>query len=176
MPGPRVDGRLRLGFDRRREGVMIAEHAEFTGTYDFDSARVADAMHRGIVTCSRGTSLVTVAHLMADQRIHCVAVVSTMPGGETTLFGVVSDRDVLAAAICGELSDDTAEGSARTELVTVTPADSLVRAAELMHERGLAHLIVVEPGTTTPIGVLSTLDVAAVVGRVWPEPKLPAAA
>ena len=79
---------------------MIAEQTEFTGTYDFESARVADAMHRGIVTCSRGTSLVTVAHVMADQRIHCVAVVATMPNGQTTLCGIVSDRDVLAAAIC----------------------------------------------------------------------------
>jgi CBS domain-containing protein len=153
---------------------MIAEQAEFTGTYDFDSARVADAMHRGVVTCARGTSLVTVAHLMADERIHCVAVVATMQSGETTLCGVVSDRDVLEVALCGELSDDTAAGCAAAEVATVTPDDHLVDAAELMHARGLAHLIVVEPGTKTPIGVLSTLDIAAVVGRLWPVPREPA--
>ena len=155
---------------------MVASERDFASDDVLARVDVADVMHRGVVTCARHTSLATVAHLMASERIHCVAVVAKMPNGEVNLCGVVSDRDVLAAAVCGDLSDDTAEGCARTELVTVTPEDALIRAAELMHKQGLAHLIVVEPGTTIPIGVLSTLDVAAVVGGVWPEPKVPAIA
>jgi CBS domain-containing protein len=145
-------------------------------TRDLELMRVADAMHRGVVTCARQTSLVAVAYLMAAQRIHCVAVVATMPEGEMKLCGVVSDRDVLASAISGDMAEDTAEGCAATEVLTVTPDDPLLRAAELMHEYGLTHVVVVEPGTETPIGVLSTLDIAAVAGRVWPTPKAPVAA
>ena len=141
--------------------------------HDLERMSVADVMHRGVVTCARQTSLVTVAHLMATQRIHCVAVVAVMPNGDLKLCGVVSDRDVLAAAVAGDLSEDTAAGCAATEVVAVTPEDRLVRAAELMDEYGLTHLVVVESGTTIPIGVLSTLDIAAVVGRAWPEPKVP---
>jgi CBS domain-containing protein len=40
------------------------------------------------------------------------------------------------------------------------------RAAELMREHGLAHLLVVEPGSDRPLGVISTLDIAAVMGGV----------
>jgi hypothetical protein len=35
-----------------------------------------------------------------------------------------------------------------------------------MTDRGLSHLLVVEPGSDQPIGVISTLDIAGVVGGV----------
>src|SRR5262245_59556502 len=167
MPALRGDGTL--GADStRKEPVMTIGERNVAGPRDLERVSVLDAMHRGVVTCARQTSLVTVANLMASRRIHCVAVVATMPDGEVKLCGVVSDRDVLAAAVSGHIGDDTAEGSAATEVVTVTPEDRLLRAAELMDEHGLTHIVVVVPGTATPIGMLSTLDIAAVVGRVWP--------
>jgi CBS domain-containing protein len=141
------------------------------GSNDLERMCVADAMHRGIVTCSTQTALVTVAHLMAAQRIHCVVVIATMPGGDVKLCGLVTDRDVVAAAVSGDLADDTAEGCAATEILTVEPEDRLLHAAELMHEHGVTHAVVVVPGTTTPIGVLSALDVAAAVGKVWTAPR-----
>lgn len=151
---------------------MVAGRSNLNQTTDIEQLQVADAMHRGLVTCSRETSLVTVAHMMAAQRIHWVAIVATMPDNEVKLCGVVSDRDVLAAAVSGDIRDDTAEGCAATEVVTVTPSDSLLSAAELMHDHGVTHAVVVVPGTNVPVGILSALDVAAVVGRVWPEPKV----
>jgi CBS domain-containing protein len=147
---------------------MTTPDPRFPESHDLEGLRVLDAMHRGVVTCAPQTSLVTVAHLMASQRIHCVAVVATMPDQDVKLCGVVSDRDVLAAAAVGSLADKTAEGSAATEVVTFGPEDSLLDAAEVMHEHGLTHAVVVVPETTTPIGILSTLDIAAVVGRARP--------
>jgi CBS domain-containing protein len=146
------------------------------GWHDLERIRVADAMHRGVVTCARRTSLVTAAHLMASNGIHCIAVVETAPDGTTTLCGVLSDRDVLAAVLAGDPIEDTAQACAATEVVTVTPEDTLFRAAERMHEHGLTHVVVVEPDTTAPVGILSTLDVAAVVGRFWPPPTIAAPA
>ena len=42
----------------------------------------------------------------------------------------------------------------------VDASDDLARGARLMVEHDLSHLIVVEPRSTRPIGVLSTLDIA----------------
>jgi predicted transcriptional regulator len=44
--------------------------------------------------------------------------------------------------------------------VTVAAGEELARAARPMVEHEVSHLIVVEPHSTRPIGVLSTLDVA----------------
>jgi CBS domain-containing protein len=39
--------------------------------------------------------------------------------------------------------------------------ESLRRAAQLMHEYSTAHLVVVQRNSINPVGVLSTLDIAA---------------
>jgi len=52
----------------------------------------------------------------------------------------------------------TAGNLAALDVIAVGPDDELGHAAQLMAEHDVAHLIVVEDGT--PIGVLSTLDVA----------------
>ena len=47
---------------------MDDEHA------DLDRITVADAMHRGIVTCDVDAPLGAVARMMSAHRIHCVVV------------------------------------------------------------------------------------------------------
>jgi CBS domain-containing protein len=42
----------------------------------------------------------------------------------------------------------------------VAPDDTIAHAARLMAERGVAHLLVADPLSGRPLGVLSTLDVA----------------
>lgn len=150
---------------------MTAQAAWKDAFQNIETARVADAMHHGVVTCSRDTSLVTVAHLMASHHVHCIVVVATMLDGTKKVCGVVSDRDVLMSAVRGELAEATAAATARTEVLTVSADESLLRAAELMGRQGVTHVVVVDPAQT-PIGVLSTLDVAAVVGRFWPPPRV----
>jgi CBS domain-containing protein len=39
--------------------------------------------------------------------------------------------------------------------------EPLLGAAQLMSEHGVSHLVVVDPASGYPLGVLSTLDVAA---------------
>jgi CBS domain-containing protein len=43
----------------------------------------------------------------------------------------------------------------------VSPRESLRRAAQLITEHATAHLVVVDPATGRPVGVISTLDVRA---------------
>jgi CBS domain-containing protein len=50
-------------------------------------------------------------------------------------------------------------------VVTVAPGDSLTRAAQLMAENAVTHLVVVDPDSGRPQGILSTIDVARVLAR-----------
>jgi CBS domain-containing protein len=68
-------------------------------------------MHRGVLTCPRDASLTKVADLMTSHRIHCVVVADENPAG---LWGVLSDLDLVAAALVRELEEQTAGGSAAT--------------------------------------------------------------
>jgi CBS domain-containing protein len=102
---------------------------------------VADVMHHRVVTCLPETPL------------------------RAVLWGVVSDRDVVAAVATGEIDGATAGSTAATEAVTITSDESLGRAAQLLGEHEIAHLIVVDRETNRPLGVLSTLDIAAAIGR-----------
>ena len=114
-------------------------------------------MHHGILSCAADAPLGEVAGLMATHHIHAVAV--TDGAGERPI-GVVSALDVVAAAASGE--EPTAIQAAATEPLAVSAHESLARAAQLMTEHAVSHLVVLEPSSGHPVGVLSTLDIAAV--------------
>ena len=124
----------------------------------FDQATVLDAMRMGVVSCPPDTSLHEVARIMATYRIHSV-VVADSPGGAP--LGVIADVDIAAAATGSR--DAVAGMLARTEPLTVRPQDSLERAAQMMAEHEVTHLVVVQPHSRHPIGVLSALDIAGVL-------------
>lgn len=121
---------------------------------------VADAMHRGVFTCEREARLSEVAATMARELVHCI-VVESGSGDAGPPWGIVSDLDLVAAATVRDLDHQSAGGSAATPVVTVAPNETLERAAQLMTEHITAHLIVVDPNQHRPLGVLSTLDIAA---------------
>jgi len=114
-------------------------------------------MTPGVIDCGSDTSLSEVAEIMATRRVHCV-VVTGFGRREAPLWGIVSDLDLVAAACVRALDDQTAGGSAATPALVVGPDETLERAAQLMTEHAVTHLVVVDAGR--PVGVLSTLDVA----------------
>jgi CBS domain-containing protein len=117
---------------------------------------VRDAMHHGILTTDPSTSLRAVADLMATHRVHAVVVAGDDPRHP---WGIVSGLDIAAAAACGR--EPTAGEAAATEVVTISSEDRLDRAAQVMAEHELTHLIVVDRASGQPIGILSTLDLAS---------------
>jgi CBS domain-containing protein len=123
--------------------------------------RVSEAMHDGVLVCGRDTPLSVVATTMARERVHSIFVTddagAVMQG---TLWGVVSDLDLVAAASVRALDQQSAGASAATAVLAVTPDETLLRATQLMTEHACAHLVVVERTSGRPVGVLSTLDVA----------------
>ncbi len=127
--------------------------------------RVADAMHPGVISCPPETPLRSVARMMSTYRVHSIIVhphgVDAVPElGEWT---IVTDADVAAAAIEGDLDRVTAGQIGGAAALTVMADDGLDGAAHLMVERHVAHVVAVDRRSRRPIGMLSTLDVIRAV-------------
>jgi CBS domain-containing protein len=131
----------------------------------FEHATVANSMRAGIISCHADTSLTGIAEMMASYHVHAVVVEgvqSQLKGASGGEWGIVSDLDVARAAARGEMQA-TAGALAGSAAVFIGPAESLKRAAELMSERGVSHLIVSMSPSSRPIGIISTLDLAVVL-------------
>jgi predicted transcriptional regulator len=121
---------------------------------------VNDVMHTGILMTNPETPLKTVARLMADRKVHAVAVADT--GSALGPFGIISTLDIAAAVASGE--DLTAADASRGDVITVRADEQLESAASLMVEKKTEHLLVINPATGHAEGVLSALDVAGAYG------------
>lgn len=132
------------------------------------NATVADAMHPGIVFCEPDASLTEVARLMATHHVHCIAVVgiSHDEESECMVWGLISDRDLMRAGI-GLGSGQSARALALEPVIGIRATMPLSQAVEAMLEQGVSHIIVIDPQTRRPAGVLSTLDVIGVLA--WGE-------
>jgi CBS domain-containing protein len=139
----------------------------YTGSYlmpSLEHATVGDVMHPGIASCEPEAALTDVARIMATHHFHCVVVMhpTQTPPGRPYVWGMVSDQDLVRAGM--DPDADTASDAARQPTITVKPSMPLREAAELMLREGVSHLVVVDdPETQRPIGVLSTLDFAGVL-------------
>jgi CBS domain-containing protein len=127
-------------------------------------ATVSDVMHPGIATCTPDVELSAVAQIMAEHRVHCVAVAgidAAGPGGQHFTWGLVEDMDLVLALQRG------AAGESAGTIVATAPAaikqdEPLDRAAALMVERDRSHVVAVG-SSGLPVGMVSTLDVARIV-------------
>jgi CBS domain-containing protein len=134
-------------------------------TPSFDHARVADAMRPRVLTCDPETPLVSVAQRMASEHVHAIVVLAQVePDGalERSPWAVVTDHDILRSAptIAGRTAGEVATG----EVLLAQPDERLPDVAQRMLEHGTSHAVVVEPSTGRPVGVLSTLDIAGILG------------
>jgi CBS domain-containing protein len=124
-----------------------------------DGKSVTDVMRLGLISCSADATVAEVARLMAGYRVHCV-VVERSTIADDLPWAVISDLDLLRALKAG--SAGPAHEHARTELVSVAADAPLERAVALMDEHAVSHLLVVQPHSGQPVGVLSALDLAGV--------------
>jgi CBS domain-containing protein len=120
-------------------------------------------MTPGVVTCVPDAPLSTVARTMAEHHVHCVAVagVDTERGDHLT-WGLIEDMDIVLALHRGAVTE-VAAVIASTAPVAVAEGDSLEHAAHLMVEHDTSHVVVVGR-SGLPSGMVSTLDVARVLG------------
>lgn len=124
---------------------------------------VREAMHPGVLTCPPETPVLEVARMMATHGVHAVVVsgIARTPQGERLAWGVLSDMDLVRAVVAGDLDEDAGRLMG-TEPVTVRAHEPLEAAASAMAEHDVSHLVVLD-GAGEPVGVVSTMDVAASV-------------
>jgi CBS domain-containing protein len=122
-----------------------------------EHATVRDVMRPELLTSPPDAPLRDVARTMAAEHVHSV-IVSGVGKGERE-WGIVTDRDLLQAAR-EDIDGRTAGSAAVSEFLSVGPDEALERAVQTMLEHDVTHLVVVDPATDQPVGVLSTLDVA----------------
>jgi CBS domain-containing protein len=135
-------------------------------TPTFEHARVADAMRPRVLTCDPGTPLMAVAQRMSSEHVHAIVVLTEATESdreaERLPWAVVTDHDILRSAAV--VTDRTAGDVATGEVLTAHPDETLPDVAQRMLEHGTSHAVVVEPRTGRPVGVLSTLDIAGILG------------
>jgi CBS domain-containing protein len=144
----------------------MSSHGSFLLPH-LDHGTVADAMHPGILSCGGDTPLTEVARMMSSHHVHCI-VVRDAEGADddSSVLGIVSDFDVLRAGIRAD-SPDTAAELARQPIIKLETTAPLREAAELMLAESASHVVAVNPQTKRPVGILSTLDIAGILG--WGE-------
>jgi len=138
------------------------------------AVQVADVMSAPLVTCLPSVPLREVAELMTGHRIHAVVVLGgpARAGEDAEEWGVVSELDLVGGA-CLVDPEVPAGRVAATPAVVVGREESLERAAMLMAEYEVTHLLVVED--RHPAGIVSALDVARVLASRPEETGEPAA-
>jgi len=150
--------------------MSVTTSLPLRGSYlmpSLERATVSDAMHPGILACEPDASLSEVAQMMATHHVHCIAVVGiSREDPQCGVWSVISDLDLVRAGIQGA-ETASARSIAQQPLVTVEPSTRLRDAGALMLDHGTTHLVVIEPDSQRPIGILSTADIAGVLA--WGE-------
>ena len=122
-----------------------------------------EAMHRGVLSVPLETPLTKVAQMIARYGVHCVVALDERGEHQTRVWGLIPAAELVRIAATDDLENRTAGATATTGVITVEPADSVYEAARLMSDLEVDHVIVVDPVSNRPVGMLSTLDVTRVL-------------
>jgi len=123
--------------------------------------QVREAMAKTISTAAPEETIDRAAALMKQEDCGFIPVVR---GNE--VVGVVTDRDLVLRVMANGPAGFPAipVGEVMTRSVWSVGADEPIEvAAHLMAEHETSHLIVLQPQSGHPVGVLSTLDLAGVL-------------
>lgn len=125
--------------------------------------RVRDVMTHRPVTVRDNTPLTVADRLMRERRVSGLPVVDQ----KGALVGVLSRTDVMAAASGpqGAAWQGLSVAASMTAPGLTVGADvPLTEAAATMEEHRVHRLVVIEPDSGHPIGILSTTDLARSIG------------
>lgn len=115
------------------------------------------------VTIFPDASLREAAKRMADEKVGLLVVVD--PSDPKRVVGVISERDIINAFGYGK-EDSKVRDHMKTKVITVRRDDTVYKAARLLSENNVRHLVVVnEEGRLE--GVLSIKDLAYGEGALF---------
>lgn len=115
--------------------------------------KIRDLMTTELVTIPADATVLDAAKRMRDAGIGGVIVLE-----DGAICGIVTDRDLVVRAIARERDPRTTTlgDVCSRDLATVTPDDQIGRAIQLMRDKAVRRLPVVEKGQ--PVGILSLGD------------------
>jgi CBS domain-containing protein len=114
--------------------------------------QVGDIMTTGVKTVGRQDTFAEVAKILRDNGISSVVVTE----GEE-LAGIITERDLVNLVADGVDAVSTAVGDRMTrELATVDPRTDIAEAAQIMAQRRIRHLPIVDKGKLA--GIISIRD------------------
>lgn len=138
---------------------------------DFGDLEVGEVMHSGVIDCPPQTPIRDLAPIMAENKVHCVVVnglARDAHNADQLVWGVITAFELMRAIATNQVDQEVGRLAA-SEVVTIGPHEPLHHAAQVMSEHECSHLIVVDPGTGRPTGVVSSIDIAC--GLAWgPRP------
>ncbi|MQL89473.1 hypothetical protein Taro_022044 [Colocasia esculenta] len=115
-----------------------------------------------VLWCTTVDTVYDAVKHMTEQNVGALVVVK--PGEERTIAGIVTERDYLRKIIVqGRSSTSTSVGEIMTDenkLVTVSSDTSILQAMELMTEKRIRHIPVIDKKV---VGVISIVDVVRAV-------------
>jgi len=116
---------------------------------------IFEVMTPNPVTLPADSPLQEAARRMKEREIGDVIVLD-----KGAICGVVTDRDIVVRAVAENRDPATTRLAdiCSRDLVTLTPADSVEDAIEVMRERAIRRVPVVEDGA--PVGIVSIGDLA----------------
>jgi CBS domain-containing protein len=123
---------------------------------------VGQVMRAGVLTCTLRTPVREVARTMVTHGVHSVVVVDDTADTDRYVIGIVTDDGVIGAGLEG--GEPVAGDVADVHAPMVSAAWTIEQAAREMVRSRVSHIVVID-GHGSPIGMLSTLDLARVM--VW---------
>lgn len=120
---------------------------------------VQDLMTSDLVTCPPDAQIAEAARLMRDNDIGDVLVCS-----DGVLHGIVTDRDLVVRCLAqGAQATSPISAAVSQDIATVAPTATVDEAADLMRQRALRRLPVVDGNR--PIGIVTLGDLAVARDR-----------
>jgi CBS domain-containing protein len=128
---------------------------------------VRDVMHRGVITCWADEPLIDVARRLREYAINAIFVLDE----SGRAVGVISQTDLARAYVQGNWERLTADEIMTPEVVTINGDIPIDLAAQIMLDKHIHRLLIVQGGLTPnrPVGVLSMSDIVHQMAKVAGE-------
>jgi CBS domain-containing protein len=126
--------------------------------------QVKQIMTNDPATCTRETTLQEAAKMMVDHDCGCLPVVESEGSGIPV--GMITDRDITTRIVAEGKNplDLTVQDAMTPAAFTVTPETSIEECCNLMEEKQIRRVAVVD-GTGACCGMVAQADIALSAGR-----------
>ena len=124
---------------------------------EFEDYPVSELMTSPPITAKSSMTVKEAAKIMVENNVGSIIVVDE----RGSLIGIITVKDIIREVVAKGLSPDSIKvGDIMTRnIYYIMSDDTIRRAVEIMSERGIGHLPIVDPDTYRVIGIISKTDI-----------------